>query len=87
MTERRGGLAAGGAGVGTVAGMGAYAGRQVARLREGLAACDAGEGRSPEWVRMCTVRVLDLEKAWPQVVQHEQSRTQVGPAVCECVSV
>ena len=26
-------------------------------------------GRSPEWVRMCTVRWPDCEKAWPQVAQ------------------
>ena len=29
-----------------------------------------GYGRSPEWVRMCLVRWLELEKALPHVV-HE----------------
>ena len=40
----REGLAAGGAGVGAVAGMGAHVPRQVAGLREGLAAGGAGVG-------------------------------------------
>ena len=40
----RKGLAAGGADVGAVAGMGAHVYRQVGRLREGLAAGGAGVG-------------------------------------------